>query len=237
MSRRLQAEIEKTAREVKATIEAYDERWQELRRFNQNQIGVKERMWQEARREQMRGKKHAVRTATLELLDFKHVCDSKMKMESDLETCLRKLHRQKQQLIEWLNMSELRTQYDELRDWKKQIELRYKRGRIFYCLGHSSEDSNADDRDLSDSAAEQLKQITEILDKLKKQSAQWRTEIDQIDTSSQVYARICAPFQSICLQPSEKKTQLDAFIELHHSHIEKLRAIAEGIGSKRYIVR
>lgn len=44
------------------------------------------------------GKKHSVRTATLELMDYKHVNDAKAKIEADLEGALRKLHRHKQQL-------------------------------------------------------------------------------------------------------------------------------------------
>lgn len=71
MSRKLLTEIDKTLKDARNTMDGYDGRWNELRNFNQTQVGVKEKVLEESRREQMRGKKHAVRTATLELLDFK----------------------------------------------------------------------------------------------------------------------------------------------------------------------
>eukprot|EP01069_Polyplicarium_translucidae_P004707 Polyplicarium_translucidae@DN263_c0_g1_i1.p1 len=138
MSKKVLSEIDKTLREVKFNLEIYDEKWQELRDFNQSQVGVKEKYWEEGRKEQMRGKKHAVRTATLELMDFKHVCDTKAKIEAEMEGTLRKLHRLRQQIIEWIGNLDLRNKH-ELVDIRKQVELRYKRGKSFYKQGFCSD--------------------------------------------------------------------------------------------------
>eukprot|EP01054_Gregarina_sp_Poly1_P008086 Gregarina_sp_Poly_1__8085@NODE_465_length_8170_cov_101_841787_g379_i0_p2_GENE_NODE_465_length_8170_cov_101_841787_g379_i0NODE_465_length_8170_cov_101_841787_g379_i0_p2_ORF_typecomplete_len722_score122_73Not3/PF04065_15/3_3e35CENPF_leu_zip/PF10473_9/1e02CENPF_leu_zip/PF10473_9/0_041OmpH/PF03938_14/1_5e03OmpH/PF03938_14/0_77Sipho_Gp157/PF05565_11/2_2e03Sipho_Gp157/PF05565_11/5_3_NODE_465_length_8170_cov_101_841787_g379_i01562321 len=226
MSRRLLSEIDKVLRETRASLDLYDERWLELRDFNRTQVGVKEKMWEESRREQLRGKKHAVRTATLELLDFKHVCDSKAKMESDMENTLKRLHRYRQQLTEWLGCTELRTQSDELRDLRKQIELRYKRGRVFYRLGMSSDDCAETDGN-ADSAVEW---ISKFIEKLKLQADAWEADVEALSRklSSEKSKAEKGDLDSL----RDRKAQLDAFVDLHKMHIRKLEALLRAIRSR-----
>ncbi|PHJ18099.1 not1 amine-terminal ccr4-not complex component, partial [Cystoisospora suis] len=138
--KRLHTEVDKTVREVRACLDTYDERWQELLEFNRQFVQRKEQLVDEARKEVIRGKKHSVRTATLELMDYKHVNDAKAKIEADLEGALRKLHRHKQQLSDWIHNysdKDIRNK-DALTELRKCIELRYKRGRVFYSQGQSS---------------------------------------------------------------------------------------------------
>ncbi|PFH35793.1 hypothetical protein BESB_054440 [Besnoitia besnoiti] len=142
--KKLHTEVDKAIREVRACLEAYDERWQELLDFNRQFVERKDHLVDEAKKEVVRGKKHSVRTSTLELLDYKHVNDAKTRIEADLEGALRKLHRLKQQLADWVhNYSDrdIRNK-DTLTELRKSIELRYKRGRVFYSQGRSSQPSS-----------------------------------------------------------------------------------------------
>ncbi|KFG37623.1 Ccr4-NOT transcription complex subunit 3,related protein [Toxoplasma gondii FOU] len=100
--KKLHTEVEKALREVRACIDAYDERWQELLEFNRQFLERPDHL-DEAKKDVLRGKKHSVKTATLELVDIKHANDTKARIEADLEGCLRKLHRLKQQLSDWLH--------------------------------------------------------------------------------------------------------------------------------------
>eukprot|EP01053_Blabericola_migrator_P003015 Blabericola_migrator_1__3014@NODE_1876_length_3615_cov_430_362740_g1201_i0_p1_GENE_NODE_1876_length_3615_cov_430_362740_g1201_i0NODE_1876_length_3615_cov_430_362740_g1201_i0_p1_ORF_typecomplete_len818_score110_20Not3/PF04065_15/1_8e37SH3_1/PF00018_28/0_12SH3_1/PF00018_28/0_0002SH3_2/PF07653_17/0_24SH3_2/PF07653_17/0_00043SH3_9/PF14604_6/34SH3_9/PF14604_6/0_00048HBM/PF16591_5/17HBM/PF16591_5/1_9e03HBM/PF16591_5/10OmpH/PF03938_14/5_9e03OmpH/PF03938_14/6_8e03OmpH/PF03938_14/0_19AAA_13/PF13166_6/3DU len=228
-SRRLQSEIEKVVKEARASLELYDERWEELRDFNRTQVGVKEKMWEECRREQLRGKKHAVRTATLELLDFKHVCDSKAKMESDMEGTLKRLHRYRQQLTEWLSCTELRTQFDELRDLRKQIELRYKRGRVFYRQGLSSDDCNESDPN-GESA---LQWIPGFIEKLKLQADAWEADVESLTRKLNASPdKNSAEGKASLDSVRDKKAQLEAFVDLHKMHVKRLEALLRALRSR-----
>ncbi|KEP67204.1 UNVERIFIED_CONTAM: hypothetical protein HHA_234640 [Hammondia hammondi] len=138
--KKLHTEVEKALREVRACIDAYDERWQELLEFNRQFLEKPDHL-DEAKKDVLRGKKHSVRTASLELVDIKHVNDTKARIEADLEGSLRKLHRLKQQLSDWLHNysdKDIRNKV-ALVELRKSIELRYKRGRVFYSQGQSSQ--------------------------------------------------------------------------------------------------
>lgn len=54
--KRLHTEVDKTVREVRACLDTYDERWQELLEFNRQFVQRKEHLVDEARKEVIRGK-------------------------------------------------------------------------------------------------------------------------------------------------------------------------------------
>nr|CEL68452.1 TPA: CCR4-NOT transcription complex, subunit 3,related [Neospora caninum Liverpool] len=187
--KKLHTEVDKALREVRACIDAYDERWQELLEFNRQFVERKDHLVDEAKKEVVRGKKYSVRTATLELVDYKHVNDAKAKIEADLEGALRKLHRLKQQLADWIHNysdKDIRNK-DTLTELRKSIELRYKRGRVFYSQGHSSQPN--DHAALAGSArdagrfatCEAAQWMTEFIDALSSQIDGWAGELAALE--------------------------------------------------------
>lgn len=146
-----------------------------------------------------------------------------------MEAILRRLHRLRQQLTEWLGCGDLRTQFDELKDLKKQIELRYKRGRVFYCMGQSSEDASTTDNDQQDKNAD-YGWIEEFIAKLKLQAQAWEVEVTGLVKELTGKHPITANRNSL----SDKKAQLEAFVDLHKMHIRRLTNILRAVRNYDY---
>ncbi|CEM07038.1 unnamed protein product [Vitrella brassicaformis CCMP3155] len=210
MSKKLQSEIERVLRDIKVHVEQYDEKFDELRQFNRERFINCDKMKDEAKKEQLRGKKHAIRTTTLELMDVKHVLDGRGRIEGELENLLRKLHRLGQQVKDWLNQNDVRDK-DSLEQWKKQLEVRYKRGKIFYRSGEISEVDMSGEGEVT----EHQKWIEDYIRRLGDQNDLFEAEIE---ASKKKKSADC-----------ERVEQLKAFTELHRSHMQKLEELLRRI--------
>eukprot|EP00921_Rhytidocystis_pertsovi_P009530 GHVQ01015362.1.p1 GENE.GHVQ01015362.1~~GHVQ01015362.1.p1 ORF type:complete len:256 (-),score=52.69 GHVQ01015362.1:522-1289(-) len=220
MSKKLLAEVDKMLRDVRLNVEQYDDKWQCLLDFNQSHVSARDNLWSEGRKEQMRGRKHAVRTATLELMDFKHVCDSKAKIESELESLLRRLHRFRAQLIDWTaNYSDkdLRNK-EELLETKKSIELRYKRGKIFYKMGQSSDDTTNQEEEHYRETQSWLNDYIQIL---AEQDDRFTAEIEDLVCNKKKHK-----------QKKDRIDQLTAMGSLHRMHVGRLEGLLRQIRNK-----
>lgn len=65
-----------------------------------------------------------MRAGTQESLDLKHARDSRSRIEWDLAGLLRRLHRYRQSIVDWMSNSDLRHQQNELASLKKTLDLR-----------------------------------------------------------------------------------------------------------------
>mmetsp|Transcript_44960 Transcript_44960/g.88697 ORF Transcript_44960/g.88697 Transcript_44960/m.88697 type:complete len:236 (+) Transcript_44960:240-947(+) len=212
-AKKLQSEIDKKMKEMKENIEEYDGSWEQLQQFNQSQFAYYKFLKDEGRKEQLRGKKHAIRTTTLELMDFKHVCDKKASIEGQLDAALRKLHRISHTLKDWLRGQEVRDK-DMLSDALKEIELRYKRGKVYYKKGKASDDIESEDSVWS----EHEKWIREFINAMASQIEKFEADIEGLTSTVKKKKKVAK-------SDGEKVDSLKAFVEFHKMHTKKLERL------------
>ncbi|KAH0479948.1 MAG: hypothetical protein KVP17_003671 [Porospora cf. gigantea B] len=142
-------------------------------------------------------------------MDLKHFYDSRGKIECDLECLLKKMHRLKQHLADLNGHHDARSDRAGLVGLKKDVEVRYKRGKAFYKCGVSSDSTENETLKVADSNAQW---IAHYIRKMHQQLDGFEGEIESVKTSADPKSR-------------DRTDQLQAFKELHHEHIRRLESL------------
>ncbi|KAH0479459.1 MAG: uncharacterized protein KVP18_003291 [Porospora cf. gigantea A] len=151
-------------------------------------------------------------------MDLKHFYDSRGKIECDLECLLKKMHRLKQHLADLNGHHDARSDRAGLVGLKKDVEVRYKRGKAFYKCGVSSDSTENETLKIADSNAQW---IADYIRKMHQQLDGFEGEIEALKTVSPP----CHPYQSADPKSRDRTDQLQAFKELHHEHIHRLESL------------
>lgn len=159
-NKRLQGDIEKCLRDCQAHMQVYDRRWRELKSYNEAVANVEMGQSGEIKCRAPPlvqllcfgagggsfGGGEDIINVDISRMSVKQVNDIRDKLKNELEVLMKKVYRNRQQIIEWLSCGSdfLKCTYfvkEHLVDAKKEIETRHRRGKVYYLRGMSSENA------------------------------------------------------------------------------------------------
>mmetsp|Transcript_28732 Transcript_28732/g.65240 ORF Transcript_28732/g.65240 Transcript_28732/m.65240 type:complete len:581 (-) Transcript_28732:168-1910(-) len=211
-AKKLQAEIDKHLKKVNEGVETYDELWQELHDYNHNQAHHREAetLAEEGKKEQLKRKKQCKKFTSAENRDVQLMHFRKEKFVQELEKEIKKLHRLGDQVKTWLKQADIKDK-SELNRAKKNIELRYKRGKEFYKDGESSEPKAGDVSLFQQQEQENFEFIHESMQTL-------REQLDAMDAEMEMISKQKKPNE-------DRRAMLEGMTDGHKWHIKKMERL------------
>eukprot|EP00915_Cephaloidophora_sp_WS-2016_P007928 GHVH01010960.1.p1 GENE.GHVH01010960.1~~GHVH01010960.1.p1 ORF type:complete len:1084 (-),score=125.50 GHVH01010960.1:916-4167(-) len=236
ISRKVAQELERTLREVQTAIQDYDDTWHKLKAFNTKHsevIGVyggdgirgSQLITQRVGR-----KSQTIITNTngvVEGIDIKHIGDNRVRIENQLSTSLRRLHRLREELVEKLGQHDLRSQEKDVLHVKKQIEMRYRRGKSFYLCGSTSEFCVDDNDNCTDDNVDLEDWTQNAIETMHGQIEKFNAVIEEL--TAQIYKATTGSDGNSIEMLVDQIAQHEALVDTHNMHISKLESVLRAL--------